>query len=333
MFRFAKQGGSLGSVRVLTASYRTARALLMVHIGVASALGCTEEVRLGRVLGRAGSGEQPSDASAGRGGQSPAFPLGGGAGEAGSPASPDGDAAAPGAAPCVPVSCGQSTPFACGNCEDDDGDGWVDASDPECLGPCDDSELELYSGVESPVTGSCRSDCYFDRNSGSGDDGCSWSYRCDPGSVAPAYPPTGSVMCSYEPSLPACQPGSAELDACRGGCLALTPNGCDCFGCCELPAGSDRFVWLGSPQIGEARCEIATSSDSDACRPCTPVFECQNPCEECELCIGKTELPATCSGAPGPACPDGVRSCDPRTGAGCSVLEYCITGCCVPLPA
>ena len=213
------------------------------------------------------------------------------------------------------------------------GDGWADASDPECLGPCDDSEGELFSGTETMVTGSCRVDCYFDRNSGSGDDGCGWSHRCDPASIAPDYPPTGSVMCEYQPTQPTCDPSSTELAACREGCLPLTPNGCDCFGCCELPAGSQRYVWLGSPQIGEAHCELATSDDSEACRPCTPVPGCQNPCDECELCVGKSRLPASCSADDGPACPSGVRSCDPRSGAGCGDIEYCITGCCVPLPS
>lgn len=328
MFRFAKQDARVGTVKALVAANRRAAPrALRLSIVLLSLGACTEGVRLGRVLGDADSGAAPPDSSAGTGGQGVELPLGGGAGQSGGGATPTIDAG-----PCVPVTCGGSTPFACGNCQDDDGDGWLDASDPECLGPCDDSELELYTGVESSVTGSCRVDCYFDRNAGSGDDGCSWSYRCDPGSVAPAFPPTGSDMCRYEPSLSACDPSSAALEACRTGCLPLTPNGCDCFGCCELPEGSDNYIWLGSPQIGAAHCELATSSDPDACRPCTPEPACQNPCEECELCIGKPDLPSVCSGAGGPVCGDGVRSCDPRTGSGCGDIEYCITGCCVPLP-
>jgi len=333
MFRFAKQdadgpfGAAWRGVRraALTCAALSAATLLLVSSG------CTEEVRLGRVLSLdSGAPTAPANAGAAGSGGQPLFPLGGSGGQGNmggaSPALLD-------AGPCVPVTCGGSTPFRCGNCLDDDSDGYVDASDPECLGPCDDSEDELYSGAELTVTGSCRIDCYFDRNSGSGDDGCSWSYSCDPGSVAPAYPPTGSAMCAYQPSLPACNPGSAELSACSAGCLPLTPNGCDCFGCCELPAGSGSFVWLGSPQIQQAHCELASSADRDACKPCTPVPSCQNTCEECELCVGKTELPPQCSGAGGPVCNEGVRSCDPRSGAGCSALEYCITGCCVPLPA
>jgi len=330
MFRFAQQGAPPGRASGLVAASHLTPAftpLLISSLVFWLLPGCTEEVRLGRVLGGADSGVAPPDTNAGSGGQGIELPLGGGAGQGGASVIPAIDAG-----PCVPVTCGGSTPFACGNCQDDDGDGWLDASDPECLGPCDDSELELFTGVESSVTGSCRSDCYFDRNAGSGDDGCSWSYRCDPGSVAPAYPPTGNAMCGYDSTLAACAPGSSALDACRAGCLPLTPNGCDCFGCCELPAGSNNFIWLGSPQIGALHCELASSADPDACRPCTPEPGCQNPCEECELCIGKPDLPAGCASAGGPACGEGVRSCDPRTGTGCGDIQYCITGCCVPLP-
>lgn len=298
-------------------------------------LACTEQVQLGRVLGSAGGdgGGLPGSAgagssAAGSAGQSPSFPLDGDAGFGAGPSARPVDAG-----PCVVVSCRGNTPALCGNCLDDDGDGWVDASDPECLGPCDDSESELYSGAEAMVTGSCRTDCYFDGNAGSGDDGCNWSYRCDPGSLAPDYPPTGSAMCEYDPALAACDPSSRELAACQAACLPLTPNGCDCFGCCELPGGSGNFIWLGSPGVESAHCELAASTDADTCRPCTPEPSCLNTCDECELCIGKSELPAPCSGAGGPACPAGVRSCEPRTGAGCGALEYCITGCCVPLPA
>jgi hypothetical protein len=334
MFRFAKQdaGGPRGAawphVRQARAALANA-ALLTAALAMVSS-GCTEEVRLGRVLGSVDSGFPPAVPAAGApgsGGQ-PLFPLGGSGGQGGAAGA---QPPALDAGPCVPVTCGGNTPYACGNCLDDDTDGFADASDPECLGPCDDSERELYSGTETSVTGSCRIDCYFDRNAGSGDDGCSWSYSCDPGSVGPEYPPTGSPMCLHDPALAACNPDSVELTACRAGCLPLTPNGCDCFGCCELPAGSGSFVWLGSPQIAQAHCEIGSSTDRDACRPCTPAPSCHNTCEECELCVGKSALPAQCSGAA--ACPEGVRSCDPQSGAGCSPLEYCITGCCVRLPA
>src|SRR5688572_11623317 len=167
------------------------------RVGVAglvwASAACTEAVRLGRELGAAGAGGAAgAAANAGTGG---GFPLGGAAtaGDAGSarPAPVD-------AGPCTPLPCG-GVARACGDCDDDDSDGSIDASDPDCLGPCDDSEDELFNGTAVNVPGSCRADCYFsfDRNSGSGDDGCSWSYRCDPGSLAPRYFPTEQPMCEY----------------------------------------------------------------------------------------------------------------------------------------
>jgi hypothetical protein len=288
-------------------------------LATASALmGCTEEVRLGRELSTPGAGaSSPAGAASSQAGAAGSELLLGGAGGAGGafieapPAVVQGDARDAG--PCVPRPCAGST-RACGDCLDNDGDGSIDANDPECLGPCDDSESELESGIPVNVNGSCRVDCYFDRNAGSGDDGCNWSYRCDPVSVAPDYSPTGSAMCEYDAALASCD---STLDACATSCLPLTPNGCDCFGCCELPAGSGRFSWLGS---------------GDEMRSCTPAPGCENPCDECELCVGKAVLPVSCSAGLGPTCPPGVRACDPSSFAGCGPLEYCITGCCVPLP-
>lgn len=299
-----------------------AGALLLGGAGVFVA--CTDAVRLGRDLGVAGTPPAPGGGAGGR-----EFPIDG-AGAGGIDASPaPTPAPPPDAGPCVVVSCGGAA-RECGDCSDDDGDGWIDASDPECLGPCDDSEGELFSGATTNITGSCRADCYFDLNSGSGDDGCNWSYRCDPRSVAPEFYPTGSPMCEHDATLATCN-GGVPPESCQSSCRPLTPNGCDCFGCCELPAASGRFVWIGA--VDEAsHCELTSSADPSACRPCTPVLGCQNACDECELCVGKATLPPSCSEAAGPSCPSGVRSCDPRALGACGPLAYCITGCCMPLP-
>lgn len=314
MFRFARRRrlGAPGVPRWV----RLGRALVAAG---ALASGCTEQVQLG--VDHVGQGAAVSSAGAGV-----LFPIGGAAEPAGGTG---GGAARPSdAGPCEPAACGAST-YACGDCLDNDGDGRLDAGDPECLGPCDDSESALSSGVEPRVNGSCRTDCYFDRNAGSGDDGCGWSYRCDPLSTAPDYPPTGLAMCEYAPGNPAC--AGDGLSACEAGCLPLTPNGCDCFGCCELPAHSGRFVWLGSEALDDARCELS-SDDARACRPCTPVEGCQNSCAECELCVGKAALPPTCAGAEGPVCPAGVRACDASAPGSCGAGFYCVTGCCAALP-
>jgi hypothetical protein len=293
---------------------------------VALCCACREDVLVGENFGGSGAIVVPAAGSGGTpgaGGEG-AFPIE----VAGADAGPSSNPTPPG--PCVPVSCG-GTLRQCGNCSDDDGDGRIDAEDPECLGPCDDSEAELFSGISVRVNGSCRSDCYFDLNSGSGDDGCNWSFRCDPQATAPLYSPTGLAMCEYDPTLAVCQMDSARARACEAGCLPLTPNGCDCFGCCELPAQSGNYIWLGS-ENQQNHCELESSADPTKCRPCTPVPSCQNDCKECELCVGKPTLPASCGSAARPACAEGVQPCDPSDSGSCGALHYCITGCCVPLP-
>nr|MDQ2647704.1 hypothetical protein [Myxococcota bacterium] len=75
---------------------------------------------------------------------------------------------------CEPRTC-RGKLYACGNCDDDDGDQLIDALDPDCLGPCDDDEQALSSGT---VAANCRLDCAFDRNAGLGNDRCDWNQRC-----------------------------------------------------------------------------------------------------------------------------------------------------------
>ena len=41
---------------------------------------------------------------------------------------------------CMPASCGKSITWSCGDCDDDDGDGLIDAADPDCVGACDDTD-------------------------------------------------------------------------------------------------------------------------------------------------------------------------------------------------
>lgn len=285
----------------------------------AAVLSCTEEVQLGD---NGGSIRVPVDASTG-GSATPEVdaapnPTGGGAGSA-QPA------------PCERVLC-QGMEAACGNCRDDDGDGRIDAADPECLGPCDNDEGAFTTGVMGNVLATCSTDCYFDRNAGLGDDGCSWNLRCDPLAVAPGFPPTGNARCAHDADLTTCAIQASTLAACEERCIPLTPNGCDCFGCCELPAGSGRRIWLGSPELNAGACDPGVTEGPTACPECTPAPGCDNPCDTCELCVGKTSLPASCESGALPQCGGDRSACDPLGGVGCSDLEYCITGCCAPSP-
>ncbi len=195
---------------------------------------------------------------------------------------PDGGVLLPdGGGVCFPAPC-SGTIWACGNCMDDDGDGLVDSADPDCVGACDNNEAGYRLNIPGSDTPNCNLDCYYDDDQGSGNDRCEWDSRCDPlEPEAPRCPFRGPGMGVSCPD-----PQSTQ---CHTNCDAITPNGCDCFGCCELPAGSGSYVFLGSRSIdGSPPCSAATATDPTSCRPCTPVADCLNTCERCELCLGRT---------------------------------------------
>lgn len=193
----------------------------------------------------------------------------------------------------------------CANCVDDDADGLADALDPECAGSRDDDEATYGYGFASSPGKTCD-DCYWDGNSGSGNDACSVSTQC-------------SV--SGTPANGSCATCAPTAD-CVSRCLAATPNGCDCFGCCEVfdASGTAHHVRLVST------CTAANLDDPTACPACLPNAACQNPCGRCELCPGRTlaDLPADCGGvacdAPGAPC---------AADGSCPKGEYCSLGCCL----
>lgn len=239
---------------------------------------------------------------------------------------------------CGDVAC------ACSNGEDDDGDGLVDGLDPECTGPYDDDEATFATGIPGDNKGAAKQDCFFDGNSGSGNDGCSY--------------PTGCLTGDISPDDPRCE----VTDECIQFCRRYAPNGCDCFGCCEIyrPDGTSKNVQIGN------ECSTDRLDDETVCSPCTKSILCDNGCGECELCLGKTidELPDTCfmtpsedagidagpsdagdlsdagtsdaGGSGGPTiplpntCEDGEQPCNfdnPCVGAD----NYCLQGCCIEI--
>ena len=266
---------------------------------------------------------------------------------------------------CYQVTCaGHLTE--CGDCMDNDSDGLVDSRDGECLGPCDNTEgPALTTGVGGETGGPCKADCYFDWGNGPGGDGCSWDSRCDPLSVAPDYNPEGEG-CAFV--APADRRGNINCPAtqsamCLDICPPLTPNGCDCFGCCTFDelrgramADGGEFVWLGSvfPDTNNGSCTLADIDETSLCRPCTPVADCFNDCGHCELCVGRDTLPPECTptiypdggvsypdgatsypdaalpdgGTYGPRCPAGIQACGLAADDPCPSGYWCITGCC-----
>ena len=232
----------------------------------------------------------------------------------------------------------------CGNCEDDDGDGHVDWMDPECLGPCDNTEgPALSAGIGGEAGGPCKADCYFDFGNGSGNDQCEWDHRCDPLAVGPDFPPEGPNCAYDEDRVGTRDCPASQSDTCLDFCPRLTPNGCDCFGCCTFPeleghgpAGGAGFVWIGHLDDDNAgTCTFDDILDPDRCPPCTPVADCFNDCGRCEVCLGRPEPPADCFEPAGPdagpgdlRCELGIQTCGLPGDQPCPADFYCITGCC-----
>jgi len=207
----------------------------------------------------------------------------------------------------------------CNNGKDDDGDGLVDYLDPECTTPYDDDEASFAKGIpgdgEDGSSDPCKFDCAFDGNSGSGDDGCVFSGKCISGSTYYACP--YDPVAAKDPTK--CPPQSAK---CVDKCGALTPNGCDYLGCCDVfdSSGKRHRVRLHSP------CTFATLSDPTKCVPCEQIVEYTKPCDRCDVCLGKWSLPSDCEAQ----CAGGTRC---GAGLPCPAGQWCLTGCCIAPPS
>lgn len=215
----------------------------------------------------------------------------------------------------MPERCGDHA-CACDNAVDDDADGLSDGFDPECTGASDDDERTFATvPMGGPPMGACR-DCFFDDDASSDNDGCAVHVGCINEGVAPM--PPGSMCADCDVSRD-----------CKDSCRPLTPNGCDCFGCCTIDI-------QGEPKLNvllRETCSLGTRHDATACPRCIPNDACRNPCGRCELCPGRTEadLPMDCAMPMGPRheCDDREAVCDAETP--CAEAFYCLQGCCLPV--
>jgi hypothetical protein len=203
----------------------------------------------------------------------------------------------------------------CANGLDDDGDGLIDGFDPECTGAADNDEGTFATGIPGDNRDPKWQDCFYDGNSGAGDDSC--RYHTD---------------CLYG-TLPPDDPDCVLSATCIEFCAARTPNGCDCFGCCTVQTDDGSVdILTGS------MCSLASIDDLDACPRCTKTDTCGNDCGPCELCLGRTidDLPPECTppeddaGVPPPGytCNPGQEVCGPDLPA-CPAGDYCLQGCCI----
>lgn len=228
---------------------------------------------------------------------------------------------------CVVTAC-QGHVYECGDCLDNDGDCKIDSKDSMCMGPCDNTEDGLWGGIPGQNSAPCKQECYFDGDTGGGNDNCYWNHKCDP--FEQGTPPYPEEKCKYDASMV----GSSDCpnnqsQTCLNICGPLVPNGCDCFGCCEIVPGSNQWIWLGSITYanGDQECTLAELNNPAKCHPCTPTTGCLNTCAHCELCFGKTELPDDCTTQ---ECPTGRNPCGQPDQPACPTKEYCISGCCQP---
>ena len=230
----------------------------------------------------------------------------------------------------------------CSDGKDNDTDGKVDMLDPECVSPCDNDESSFATGISGDNIDACKQDCFFDGNSGQGDDGCEWNLKCDPKNPGG----TAAKPCPYDPGYKNCP--QAQSAKCIKNCRSVTPNGCDCFGCCALPNGN-----MTTTVMLVSTCTQDKLNDPKACPPCTQQTACVNTCEKCEVCIGKSQLEAECVSTipppvggvpqpdggtppppppPTPLCENTVISCGPGgqvADGACPGNSFCLTGCCV----
>jgi hypothetical protein len=218
---------------------------------------------------------------------------------------------------------------ACSDGKDNDGDGLIDGFDPECTGPWDNDESTFATGIPGDNKDPKWQDCFFDGNSGAGDDGCRYATGCIDG------------------TLKQTDPDCKLTAACVKFCAPFTPNGCDCFGCCTVQLDSGDSVDIQTV----SSCSIDKIGDAKACPTCVKSAQCGNTCGTCELCPGKTvaDLPAECAtgaggagpgpgegGAPGTptptyTCDNGEQVCGPNL-PGCPIATYCSQGCCIQQP-
>jgi hypothetical protein len=205
----------------------------------------------------------------------------------------------------------------CSNCIDDDGDGTTDGADVHCISNLDDDESSFATGIPGDNMDQ-KPDCFFDGNSGSGNDGCEIDICCLLGDC-----PTGTD-CSLS-------------QMCIDFCAPLTPVGCDCFGCCTLCEGDlcKNVLTIPGSTDGWDCDDLANLSDPVKCPECTQTDCGAAPCDEagqnadCILCPGQSpdELPAECNMQN--QCPDGRQVCSATVA--CPNLQYCSNGCCIDI--
>jgi hypothetical protein len=216
-----------------------------------------------------------------------------------------------------PPGCGEAGATQCNNCVDDDGDGLTDGQDPHCISALDDDESSFATGIPGDNRDP-KQDCFFDGDSGDGNDGCNLDICCLLGTCAEGFDCTVSQEC-----IDFCSPAA--------------PPGCDCFGCCTICHEGTCKDLLTVPDSTDGwDCDnLDNLADPVKCPSCIKAAGCGTTCDEaaqnddCILCPGQSpdELPVECNAQN--ECPDGLQVCASTTD--CPEFQYCASGCCIQI--
>jgi len=223
----------------------------------------------------------------------------------------------------VPVDCVPGS-TQCNNCVDDDRDGNIDGFDIECTGLIDDDEDSFATGINGDNMDLVNQDCFFDGNSGAGDDRCNRHVCCLLGLTEQACD-DGGYDSNFDP-VADCPVQDAD---CIGNCGGLTPPGCDCFGCCTVCDAAGCVDIYINPVVAP-NCDDDSIHDPGACPVCEPSVECGSECpidtSDCILCPGEDEsaLDPSCTAT---ECPGGATVCAGTSD--CGPDEFCSSGCCI----
>ena len=240
--------------------------------------------------------------------------------------------------------CTVGGPTECADCVDNDADGKIDGFDPECSGPADDREDSFATGIPGDNIDATWQDCFFDGNSGAGNDGCNQHVCCLLQLTKQQCVAQGITHAAQYEVADCYQPfGQTPVpQKCIDVCAPLTTPGCDCFGCCTVCQESNdptscRDIILNpavSPtcdqtNITDAGPDGTDNTGDEPCKRCVKNTMCGNSdCggATCILCPGQdpSSLPSSCSGS---VCPPDIVACD-ANGA-CPVNTYCSNGCCI----
>ena len=251
----------------------------------------------------------------------------------------------------APPFGGSCTPVAgapeCSDCVDNDTDGYTDGFDPQCSGPLDRLEGSFETGIPGDNMDATYQDCFFDGDSGGGNDGCSTHVCCllQAGGSTPNANDDITACMALAPESnynkydrnKCYQPfGNTPVPTkCTMNCGPLAPPGCDCFGCCTVcDAGGCRDVVL-NPAVSP-NCTQDTISNNgpdgqdntgdEPCKRCTKTANCgSNTCAS-PTCTDVSN-PACCTPCPGQCSdPTNLSTCNPPLPAQCNNMTACPSG-------